>query len=325
MSCGTASGIAMALILAGCSGLAQKDPDPSPVNPTAVTEVRLISQGTRDFPAFGGATRTFTRAKMRRSESTVSGDGAYARYLDGNGVAARIERLDRKLEWTLDAKNKQYTECPLRGCPAADLRKPQQRKPAAGDRDTECRLKVGTKTFSVEQTGRKRSINGFDTEQYAVEWLVTFRDNASRSAASALTIDLWTTSMTPGLKETLALEQKFAHAHDAIPGLADATDRTLVLPVEVSRMLNGYLERYVSPVDRSNLLAGLGKLDKVQGQPILANVTWRFTGAACSLDDAMKDLGDRPLLTFSSEVKSIRLETAHDSLFAIPKGYKITK
>ena len=43
------------------------------------------------------------------------------------------------------------------------------------------------------------------------------------------------------------------------------------------------------------------------------------------MDETMKDIGDQPLFRFMSEVRSYKLEAQHDSLFAPPKGYKITK
>lgn len=150
-----------------------------------------------------------------------------------------------------------------------------------------------------------------------------FRDNASRSATSTVSIDLWTTPVTTALRNAMTLETNYARMRDAIPDLGDAPDRSLKLPVEVGRMLNSYLSRTVSPTDRSNFLARAKVLDKVKGRPILMTVTWRFVGEACSMGETMKDVGNKPLFTFMSEVKSTKREALHDSLFAPPKGYQI--
>ncbi len=322
---GTASGIVIALFLAGCSGPARMDLDPTPVNPTAVTETHLLSQGIKDFPAFEATTRTYSRTNMQRRESSVTGVDDYAQFLGGAGDEVRIHRLDRKLAWTLDATKKQYTECPLKGCSTPIPGKPPETKPANRNHDAECRLKIGIKTFTIEQTGRKRSINGFDTEQYAVQWQVVFKDNASRTATSTVSIDLWTTPVTTALRKAMTLEQNYARARNAFPDLGEAPVRSQKLPIEVGRMLNIYLSRSVSPTDRSNFLAGARTLDEVKGHPILMKVTWRFAGEACSMDETMKDVGNKPLFVFMSEVKSFRLEAQHESLFAPPKGYRIMK
>jgi hypothetical protein len=323
----TASRVAIALVLAGCSGLGQKDPDPTPVSPTSVVETHVVNEGFKGFPAFESMTRTYTRANMQRSESTVSGTGTFARFPGSASANARIERLDRNVEWTLDAKSKRYRECPLQGCPAVIPRKPRDKQSAEDARppDTQCRLKIGTTTLAVEQTGRKRSINGFDTEQYDVKWLVTFRDNASRSTTGTLKIDLWTTPVTPALEGAVALEKRYARARDAILGMTNDTDRSLLLPIEVSRMLNSDLSQYVSPTDRSKFLASGMKLDKVKGRPILTNVSWRFAGEACATEASMKEFGDKPRFTFTLEVVSYKLDSLHDSLFAPPRHYKRTK
>ena len=317
------SGGVLAFVLAGCSGLAHKDPDPTPINPTAVLEIHMINEGIRGFPDFESTTLSYTRANMQRKESTIAGAGTIARLLGGASADARIDRLDRKLVWILDAKNKQFTECPLTGCASPIPRKPPTKKSSDDDkaRDTECRLKIGTTTFTVEPTGQKRRINGFDTEQYDIKWLVTFKDNASRKSTSTLNIDVWTTPVTPALKDAAALEKAYARAHDKILDIDTERDAMAVLPPEVSRMISSYLSPNVSPTDRANFLAGARKLDKAQGQPILINVKWSFAGEACSMDETMKNLVAKPLFMFTSEVKSHRMEPLHDSLFSPPKNY----
>ena len=319
----TASRIAIALALTGCSVLAPRDPDLTPLNPTAVMETHLVSEGIKDFPAFESTTRTYTRANMQRSESTFTGVGTFARFLGGASADARIERLDRKLVWTLDAKTRRYSECPLKGCPALIPRKLSEEDNKA--RDAQCRLRIGNTTFSIEPTGQKRSVNGFDAEQYDVKWLVTLRDNAGRKSTSTVHMDLWTTPITPAMKDAMALETAFARAHEKIPGVATEPDRLVAFPPEAERMISSYLSAHVSPSDRAAFLAGAKKLDKVKGRLILTKVTWRLTGEACSMDETMKDIGDQPLFSFMSEVRSYKLEALHDSLFAPPKGYKIMK
>ena len=321
------SGGALALALAGCANLAPKDLDPTPIKPTAVLETRMVNEGIKGFPAFESTTLSFTRANMQRSESTVTGVGAFARFLGSASTETRIERLDTKLAWTLDTKNKRYIECPLKGCPMPIPRKPPEKRSAQDDkpRDAECRLKIGSTTVTAEPTGQKRSINGFDAEQYDVKWLVTFRDNASHSSTSVLSINLWTTPVTPALKDAMALENAYIRAHDKVLGIEPDTDQPVVLPPEVGRMISSYLSANVSPTDRATLLAAAKKLDKVKGLPILTNVKWSFAGEACSMGEMMKDVGDNPLFTFTSEVRSHRMEALHDSLFALPKDYKKKK
>jgi hypothetical protein len=322
-----ASRAAMALVLAGCSGLPPIDLDPTPVRPTAVTETQVFNEGVKGFAAFENTIVTYTRANMQRSESTATGGGTLARVQGAARSSARIERLDRKLVWILDAKSKRYSECPLKGCVSPMPSRAPEDKSADVDkpREAQCRLKTGSTTITAERTGQKRSINGFNAERYDVNWLVTFRDKASRNATSTLSIELWTTPVTPGLQDAMALEKTYGRAREAVSDTASVTDHSLLLPIEVKRMLSSHLSQYVSPTDRLNFLGGAKKLEKVEGQPILMNVTWRLTGEACAVDETIREFGGKPLFTFRSEVKSYKLEALHDSLFAPPKEYKRAK
>ena len=316
-----ASGIALALALAGCKALAPMDPDQTRIQPTAVLATRISGEGTRDFPAFESTSLSYTRANVQRNESSLKGSGAFTNLTGDSEV--RIERLDRKLVWMLDAKNRQYGECPLKGCGSAIAKKPQLKRDA--DDDKGCRLRIGNTTVTVEPTGQKRIINGFDTEQYDIKWLVTFRDNASRKSISSISIDLWTTPVSPALKDASALEKTYARAREKILNLDAGPDGLVDLPPEAGRMINSYLFPNVTPADRAGFLVGARNLDKVQGMPILMTVKWNFSGEACSTDQSMKDIGDKPLFTLTSEVKSHKMEALHDSLFAPPKDYKRKK
>src|SRR5258706_14724860 len=114
------SGAALALVVAGCGGLAKFDPDQTPINPTAVLEMHAASQGTRDFPAFESVTLTSSRANMQRTESSVKGAGTFTRLAGAGDSETRIDRLDRKLAWPLDGKYNQHAEGPLK-CSASPI------------------------------------------------------------------------------------------------------------------------------------------------------------------------------------------------------------
>ncbi len=320
------SGTLLALVLAGCTGFGMKSRDPTPVNSTAVLETHVVGEANGElFPAFESVTLSYTRANMQRLEYSVWDGNGITRRLRPADTVTRIDRLDGKVAWILDAGNRQYSECALKGCPTPAPKKVPAKQPADDkSRDAQCRLKIGTTTFTVEPTGKKRSINGFDSDQYDVKWQVTFRDNAAHKSTSTFSIDLWTTPVTPALKDAAALEKAYARMRDKILDTETDMDATIALPREAARLIGGYLYESVSPADRASFLASR-KLDKVKGQPIQMTVKWSLAGEACSMDETMKDNGDKPLLTFMSEVKSHKVETLHDSMFAPPKDYKRKK
>lgn len=313
------TGLALcATLLAACATV-PRDPDPTPLNPTAITEIQTIGSALADTAAFDSTILTYTRANMQRSESRNKVAG-----IDDEPVV-RIERLDKKLAWSLDAKTRRFAECPLRGCVGAVGRKTADRKSAGDDkpRETECRLRAGNTTVSVEPTGRKRSIGGLDTEQYDVRWIVTFRDNAARKSVSTVAIDAWVAPATPEWNKATAIEKDYLRARDKSLGVE--SDRAGLLPAAALKMIGTYLAPNVSPSDRASFLAGAKKVDKLKGEAILTTVNWSFSGEACAMNEAKDAAGDAPLFTLSSEIKSHRVEPRHDSIFAPPRDYKITR
>ncbi|MEO8157593.1 MAG: hypothetical protein ABI648_07325 [Betaproteobacteria bacterium] len=308
----------LALVLSGCAGGPPPDVDHTPIAPTAVRETHTVNRGSDHFAAFESVTRTYSRRDMQRVESRVADSVAPLPEADEPGV--RIERADRKLAWILDAGQKLYARCPLNGCRGA-----QSKKAAAPSARAGCRLRIGNTAFTIEPTGRKRSINGFDTEQYDIRWRVTFRDNASRVATSTVSIDLWATPAAAAPDDAVALEKAYARARAAALGRNPEAGEASYLPPEAGHMIERFLAPNISPDDRAAFLAGARQLDKVPGRPILTNVQWQFSGAACALDRTLAGSVDKPLFALSSEVKVQRIENLHDSLFAPPPEYKQKK
>ena len=322
MSC-TSQGSALAamlLLLGACSGLMPREQDLTPVHPTAVLETHASSTGSQGMPTIESTTLRYTRAAMQRTESSVRGAGMFARLLYGD-ADLRIERLDRNLAWLLDAKNKKAIECPLKDCPSL-----KPKKPRAGDeraRGPACRLKIAESAVTAKPTGRKRHINGFETDQYDVTWQVTLRDNAARKSLSTVRMEMWTTPAAPELGDAIALEKAFARSREKVSGQT-AGDPTGLLPPEAGRLISEHLASGISPTDRANLMAGVTRPAQIKGEAILTSIEWRIAGEACSTDAGSKDSAE-PLLVFTSEVKTYRAAPLHDSLFMPPKDYTITK
>ncbi len=318
--------IAAVLLMAGCTSLPSRHADMTPVSPTAVQETHVVSTGTRDFPAFESTRVSYTRADKRRHELSVRGRDEVAPVIVEQKDIL-IERLDRNLALKLDDRNRTAIKCPLASCAQKTRRPPLVRQTGDADRNENaaCRLKVGRTTFSVEPTGRKRNVNGFDAQQYDVKWIVSLRDNAARESTSTINIELWTTPVTPTLQDAIAVEKTYTRALDKLlRSPADGT-RTERLPSEAVWMINRHLSASVSPSDRKKFLDGAQGLAKVQGHPILMHINWNLAGDACSTNDSMRTSGDKPLLTFRSEVKVHTMAPMHESLFMPPKGWRVTQ
>ena len=353
------SALVLVSLVAGCSTIEKlrEEPDTTPTNATAVMETHLVSDGIKGFFPFEGTTRTFTRADMHRDDSVVKGTGTVTRFLLGTNNISRIERLDKKLVYALNAKEKTYTECPLKGCGSGaekPVRKEPEEKKTEKPGESDCKVKIASATFTVKQTGQKKSVNSFDTEQYQAAWIVTMQDPTARKTVSTLNVDLWTTPVTPQLKEALAVEQAYArNLANNLVSVATSGHKTQVVPEEAAKVINAYIGRLLAPADRAAFLKAGKELEKIKGYPILTQLAWNLKGDACAAsepdkspenssapssagdllssvtdyfakkktDETMKDIGDKPIFSFSSEVKSHKVEPVHDSVFLPPKNY----
>jgi hypothetical protein len=317
-----------------------------------------VNHGLKGLFPFDTTTTTYTRAQMQREDDQTKGTGTFSKYIIGSTDEARIVRLDRKLVWTLDKKEKTYTECPLKGCGGAvaqqpkPAKKPEEQKPAEKSAP-ECRMKIAKASFTVKPTGQKRAINGFDTEQYQVLWLVTLQDPKKRESTSSLGVDVWTAAYTQPLKDAMAVEAAYAKSFaGALASVATGGQKTQVVPEEAAQIINGYLAQILTPADRAAFLRAGKELDKIKGYPVLTELAWNFGGEACAeeqkageegastptgkgdllssvtgffakkkTDEMAREMAGKPILSFSHEVRQHRVDGIHDSVFSPPRNF----
>ena len=346
-------GLVLTVAMAGCSSLpmmTKEEPDTTPQKPTAVLETHVTSDGIKGFFPFEGTSKTYTRTDMHRDDTAFKGTGTVTRFFVGTNSTARIERLDRKLVWTLDVKEKTYTECPLKGCVGPVTQAPQEKKPEKQDkpRESDCKLKIASTSFTVKPTGQKKAVNGFDTDEYQAVWLITLQDPQARKTVSTLNVDLWTTPATPALKAAMAVEQAYARSLGSnMAAVATNNEKTQVVPAEAAKMINAYLATLMSTSDKSAFLNAGKQLEKIKGYPVLTQLEWDLKGDACAEKQAdagssssgskdlmssvtdlftskkSDDMASKPIFSFTSEVKSHKIEAVHDSVFSPPKGYAL--
>jgi hypothetical protein len=352
--------------IAACSTPPQEAPDTTPANPTAVLETVVTSGGIMGYLPFETNEKRWVRANMRRAEHSTKGTGTFSGFLvtamTGQGDTT-IARLDRNVAWTINHGRKEYAECPVHGCPtppakpdpkAEEQKKNEPRQQAEPD----CVMRISRTSFDVKPTGQKRNLNGFDTEQYTVAWVVTMQDTQKRQTVSTLSMELWTSPVTPQMRQTFGIEESFNRAYvtgmprskPAATVQGTAQGATEVLPADASRLMLGYLSN-LSPADRAAFVRAGKQLEQIKGYPIQTRLEWGVEGNACapkegspssqrsqpadmagqaaaalgglfgSKKDDAKD-SKKPILSFSTEVKSLKVEPVRDSVFNIPAGYK---
>jgi hypothetical protein len=328
---------AIATGVAACSSMTSQkaaEPDNSPTTPTAVFETHVINGGVMGFFPFESTEKRYVRANMRREDNSMKSTGTFATitnfFMGHEGT--NIERLDRNVRWMLNNSKKEYTECPVHGCPLPQgkERQPEEKKsePKAKT-ESGCTMRVVNTNFNVKPTGEKREINGFNSDQYQITWLVMLWDDTKRKTTSTLNIELWTTPTTAEMRQALGVKETFDRAYAASAPRAEpaAAKKSEVLPPEVTRMMLGYLSNGLSASDRDAFVKAGKQIEKIKGRPISTHIEWSMEGKACAPMEAATDVASsastEPILFFTIEVKSFKVEPAHDSLFSVPKDYRL--
>jgi hypothetical protein len=347
-----------AAALAACAAKPEAPADSSPANPTAVIETQIINSGILGVLPFEINEKHYVRANMRRDESAMKGTGTFTGWMvtaiTGEGDT-NVVRLDSDKRWVINNPKKEYTECPAHGCPLPP-RQPAQQKPEAQKQEPKqqaekgCTMRIASNNFDVTDTGATRQINGFNTHNYTVAWVVTMRDPRKRVTTSTLNADVWTSPVTADMRQAFSTEAAFIRAYGAsdprLRAPKPAAERNQAIPPEVTGMMAAYLSA-LSPADRAALTNLGAKLSKIQGHPISVKIEWRLAGDACAAKESQassqpkpsasgvmgalggmfgskKDekAGDTPILSFGIEVKSLKIEPVRDSVFSVPPNYK---
>lgn len=346
------------VVLAGIAGCVTKPvevADNTPLNPTAVIERHVVNNGIKGFFPFEDTDLHYVRANMRRDESTLKGTGTFSGYLVGTRSETKISRIDRNLQWWLNTEKEEYTECPLRGCVEPSKHPPAKQNAPEAKHESGCTMHIAQTRFTVKATGQKKTINGFDTDEYQVAWIVNLRDKEARNTTSTLNLDIWTTPETQAMREALSMEEKYTKAYAGY--IIDAGKQQMV-PADAAKLITAYLASSLKSGDIKAFLDAGRQMEKIKGYPISTHLAWDMAGNACApketnqteekssgksiptspgglvsglagmfaekkTKDAMKEAEGEPILSFTLEVRSLKIEQLHDSVFTVPRNYRL--
>ena len=346
----------VAASLIGCASKPVEVADSTPLHPTAVIEKRVINNGLKGFFPTESSEQNWVRSDMRRDETHFKGTGTYSGYLLGSSSNTNIRRIDRNLWWVVNTEKSEYSECPLHGCPTPQ-RPPAKRaeSPPEAQHEAGCTMSIAKSNFTVKSTGQKKTINGFDSEEYQVVWIINLRDKTARNTTSTLSMEIWTTPLTAAMRDTLAIEESYARAFSGT--LAD-TNKSPAIPAEAAKLISTYLASSLNASTRNAFFDAGKQMEKIKGYPIYTHLAWDMEGNACAAkeakakeesgskmaiptsvgglvaglggmfakqktDEAVQASEHEPILSFSVEVKSLKTETLHDSIFSVPSAYKL--
>ena len=327
---------------AAVAGLPELPPaGQGPAAATAVVETHYTVDGAI-LPVVRGESRSSTRADMRRNDSLMNFDNWLLRRVAGDGRGADITRIDRRLVWTLEPAKRQYTECPLTGCASPSRPGPaEERKPEPDKSEPSCPVTVKANRLEVVTSGERKTVNGFATERYQVGWTVELEDQQGRRNSNKVALDLWTTPETGAVREVQQINDAYQRRHASAIGSGE-NPIGRYLPRDVISAMNRFI-RNLDPKDTRTLNQMAAEMRKVRGYPIVTTMSWTTQGSVCAdaspasaasggLSGLMSAItGNKPaggtaaaapLITYTSEVKTLAVRPVGDSAFVPPPDFQ---
>jgi len=250
--------------------------------------------------------------------------------------ATSIFRLDKELLWNLNHDGKTYSEMTFAQIRAlADSSYVDgQFKMGEGETITDD-IELGKPEFSIDQTGKKKEINGFACDEVMMRMIMRAKDKRTGDTGSFLLHnDMWITNKCPGWEDYRNFSKK------SVEKMGNLED--LQSPASAMAMMGFDLQAMVK------------EMEKIDGFPILQNMAMTMTGDLKKLADqqmaeqqeamaqaaeALKGLGNlmgqtggdeekantvgEPGVLFKAtiEVQSIKPGPVEAATYEIPQGY----
>ena len=240
----------------------------SPVWADATIDAFMTSSGFKGMGAFEGtATKKYQGEKLWDQSSTKF-TGAILSRVAGGSESINITRVDRGVYWTLDPKEKTYTERPIEAFKKGET---EREKPEQG----KSKVRVTKSEFSVKKTGASEVINGFPCEEYLITWLMEMEDMESKAKSSSTMINnLWTTPETATIRKAQAEELSFSKALAQKVGLQVSPEESKKMGFETFAGMSG-----VSPEEvEKGFIRLRDEMAKIKGYPIRSVVNWSMEG-----------------------------------------------
>jgi hypothetical protein len=269
-----------------------------------------------------------------------------------------ITNIEKDVVWTIDHKNKVYTESSIALPKEKEKEEPAPR--SQKDKEEKPKVRVVRSEISVKETGEKKTINGFECSRYIVTWLVeTENIETKERSKTTMTNDLWNTPETKEIRTLQKEEMEYSKAYMKKLGLEVSPEDARKLGMSAVAGQFGEDEQAM----RQRLKELQEKMSKIKGYPIITTVMWEMETSGTSRpakdESARKESEDvdvsggiggllgslakrsvkkkaaesakesekdgNVLFEFSSEVKRIEVSSIPSSDFEVPRGYKLKK
>lgn len=363
-ACRNAALALFTVTLASCA--AKPVEDTTPLVRTAIINSSVSNSGVKGFGGHKGTFTSSTTTDIQRRDDTFKFSGAILSRVGGTQNRSNIVRLDKDLEWALDNKRKNYSECPLGGCRSAfdGLLSAEYEQEQEDDFDTQtdasCQLISVKNTFDIKETGQTRNINGFNANEYLIDWRLTASDTEGKTLENIMEINLWTTPETPLIAEALRMQNVFDKRYANARGETYPANVLKALPKEVIELFTKHLLAGINEVEIAklkNLMAGAAT---IEGFPISRKVKWDARNDTCAappepeaenesrlntssfrgllesvgkqivkqevdkkVDAKKREIALAPIMLFVEEVESIEISKIRESRLSVPAKYNL--
>lgn len=298
----------------------------------------------------------------KHETSTMKMTGAVGGFLGrvaGDMGADVITNIEKDVVWTIDHKNKAYSESRI----TLPKEKEKTDKPAGRakkDKEEKPKVRVIRSELSVKDTGEKKTINGFACSRYLVTWLIeTENIETGERSKTTMTNSLWNTPETKEIRTLQKEEMEFSKAYMRRLGLDVSPEDARKFGMTAVASQFGEDEQAMS----KGLKELQEKMSKIKGYPIITALKWEVETSGTSRpakdESAGKDSEDvdvsggiggllgslakrsvkkkaaesakesekdgNVLFDFSSEIKRIDVSSIPSSDFEVPQGYKLKK
>lgn len=294
--------LVMALLMAASGSAAASGQDAgTPAQGT--THVGAILEITEDIsghilPELSDTFTMYTRADIGRANVVTKAHvGGWLGHLANRAfdgpppLTADIFRLDRNTAYKVMFPRRQYWQCTMDGCPTlykiieslADLStdSPHDDDSSWSPTGTDsCPLTPVSHDYTVQDTGRSATINGFSAHLYTATFKTVYRDPQGRRNQNTLQWKFWTTPPTDTTRRIWAIHQQIADRFMQ-ESHADASPWSRFVSRKIWRPLDVFLGD-TSSHNSTNWTSSVNrKLAEVKGFPVRVTAAWYVDAQAC--------------------------------------------
>jgi hypothetical protein len=316
-----------------------------------VTKKSKIEVSFKDFGKFTSeqSEKLTAEKKLTDSQNKFKGKGIVGK-LSGSfflksGETGEMIVLPEMMIYRMNHKKKEYSVEPIEKITS------EEEATEAGyggeadvEEEGESEIKIIRSEFTVDDTGESKTINGFPSNKYLVNWITEWENvQTGEKGTDLLVTDVWTTPLTGNLQKARDEEQAFTKAYMKSIGIDADSLQQMILGTNWLALLGSMSEGGQSRRHKGSNFAD--EMKKIEGYPIVIDGKYfeKREGGE-EEEDADKDSGgsvkgmlgglakkalkkgskneNEPAFTYYTELIEFSPVSVGDDAFHVPANYK---